>query len=203
MREMTERCHDWTLAQLEVVSVFGPLFDIDERLSIKVLRTIEWSIKLVNRRWKEIYRSDIEVTRYLSEVFSHLESIDLTNEPLHGSLLIMDGVTIQNFEVYFDYHVFFFSSVAHFKCLTCGTGSQFLCLDLKLNSSFLAIRPRLFYKILPIIQVDFTWCRKWWDVRLLVPSVDDYGFLLVFHLFRHCILTGLAQKLMLGLLDRS
>ena len=88
MRKMAERGHGWTLAQLEVVSVFGPLLGSDQRLSIEIMGSVERSTKLVNDWRKEIDGPEIEVTGNLSEVFCHLESINLTNEPLHSSLLI-------------------------------------------------------------------------------------------------------------------
>ena len=160
MREMAERSHGWTLAQLEVIGVFGPLFDVDQRLSIEIVSSIERSIQLVNGWRKEINGSDIEVARNLSEVLGHLESVDLTDESLHGSLLILGRVSVEDFEINFNNHVLILSRVSNFEGLTCGSSSQFFGLDSQVNLSFLAVGSRLLDKILPIIQVDFTWHRK-------------------------------------------
>ena len=137
---MTERSHGWTLAQLEVVRVFCPFFDVNQWLCIEIVSAIERGIKLVNGWWKEIDRPDIKLTSDLSKVLGHLVGIDLTNESLHGSKLILGRVAVRNSEINFDNHVLILSSVSDFVGLTSSTSSQLLGVDLQVNITFLGFR---------------------------------------------------------------
>ena len=69
------------------------------------MSSIEWLIELVDGRWEEVEWSNVEVTGHLSEVLCHLVGINLTNESLHGSFLILFGVSIEHFKINFYNHV--------------------------------------------------------------------------------------------------